>query len=81
MEQCGECHSLVFRHGHGAAVHLVLKIQGDANWACRRNVSPRQAESEVLGRSQGGAKVVVGEFGDFSAGVNKEVDDLSLIHI
>ena len=27
------------------------------------------------GRSKGGAKVVVGEFGDFSAGVNKDVDE------
>ena len=75
MEQCGECHSLAFRHGHGAAVHSVLKVQGDANWAWRRDVSPRQAESEVLGRSKGGAKVVVGEFEDFPAGVNKEIAD------
>ena len=29
----------------------------------------------MLSRSKGGAKVVVGEFGDFSAGVNKEVGD------
>ena len=75
MEQCGACHSLVFRHGRGAAVHLVLKAQGDANWDWRRDVSPRQAESEVFGRSKGGATVVIGEFGYFSAGVNKEIND------
>ena len=38
-------------------------------------MSPQQAESEVFGGSKGGAKVVVGEFGYFSAGVNKEIDD------
>ena len=35
----------------------------------------RQAESEVRGRSKEGAKVVVGEFGGFSADKIKEVDD------
>ena len=29
----------------------------------------------MLGRSKGGAKVVVGKFEDFTAGVNKEIDD------
>ena len=70
------CHSPVLRHGDGSAVHLVLRIQGDANWAWRGCVAPRQAESEVLGGSKEGAKVVVGEFGNFPAGVNKEVDDV-----
>ena len=31
LEQCGECHSLTFRHGR-AAVQSVLEVQGDANW-------------------------------------------------
>ena len=41
LEQCGECHSLAFRHGQGVAVHSVLEVQDDANWAWRRDVSPR----------------------------------------
>ena len=46
-------------HGGSAPVHLALKIQDDANWACRGNVALRQAESEVRGKSKEGAKVVV----------------------
>ena len=75
MEQCGECHSLVFQHGHGATVHSVLKIPGDANWAWRRNVSPRQAKSEVLGRRKREAKIVIGESEDFPAGANNVIAD------
>ena len=70
------CHSPVLRHGDGSAVHLVLRIQGDADWAWRGCVAPRQAESEVLVGSKEGAKVVVGEFGNFLAGDGEEADDI-----
>ena len=75
MEQCGGCHSPVFRHGHGAIVHLVLKNPGDANRAWRRDVSPRQATSEVLGRHKRGAKIVIGETEEFPAGGNNGITD------
>ena len=69
------CHSPVLRQGDGSAVHKVLRIQGDADWAWRGCVAPRQAESEVLVGSKEGAKVVVGEFGNFLAGDGEEADD------
>ena len=39
-------------------------------------MAPGQAESEVLGGSKEGAKVVVGEFGYFLAGDNEEANDI-----
>ena len=67
------CHSPVLRHGDGSAVQLKLRIQGDADWAWRGCVAPRQAESEVLGGSKEGAKIVDGKFGYFD---NEEVDSV-----
>ena len=67
------CHSPVLRHGDGFAVRLVLRVQGDANWAWRECVAPGQAESEVLGGIKEGTKIVVGEIGDFLTVDNEEV--------
>ena len=69
------CHSPVLRHGDGSAVHSVLRVQGDADWARRGCVAPRQAESEVLVGSKEGAKEVVGEFGNFLADDGEEEAD------
>ena len=68
------CHSPVLRHGDGSAVQLKLRIQGDADWAWRGCVAPRQAKSEVLGGSKEGAKIVDGKFGYFLVGDNEKVD-------
>ena len=76
MEPSGVCHGPVLRHADGTAVHLVLRIQGEADWAWRGCVAPRQAESEVLVGSREGAKAVVGEFGNFLAGDVEEADDI-----
>ena len=47
--------------------------------AWRRNVSPRQAKSEVLGRHKEGAKIVIGDSEDFPAGeTNMVVDALGV---
>ena len=73
MEQCGECHSLAFRHGR-AAVHTELEVQGDTNRAGRRRVSSRQAGFEVLGRNNGGAEVVVGKLEDSLTCMNKGIE-------
>ena len=70
------CHSPVLRHGDGSAVRLKLRIQGDADWAWRGCVAPRQAKSEVLSGSKEGAKIVDGKFGYFLAGDNEEVDSV-----
>ena len=63
MELCGECHNLVFRQRDGVVIHVILKSQGDADWARRGNVTfgGRQAESEVRGKSEKGTKVVISE--------------------
>ena len=73
LEPSGVCHSPVLRHGDGSAVHLVLRIQVDANWAWRGCVAPGQAESEVLSRIKEGAKIAVGEIGNFLEIDNEEV--------
>ena len=70
------CHSPVLRHGDGSAVHLTLRGQGDANWAWLGCVAPRQAESEVLVGSEEGAKIVVGNFGNFVARNDEEFDSI-----
>ena len=65
LEPSGVCHSPVLRHGDGSAVRLVLRIQGDADWAWRGCVAPGQAESEVLGGIKKGAKIAVDEIEEF----------------
>ena len=67
------CHSPVLRHGDGSAVHIVLRDQGDANWAWRECVAPGQAEFEVHGGIKEWAKFVVGEIGGFLTVDNEEV--------
>ena len=42
-------------------------------------MAPRQAESEVLGGSKEGAKIVVGKIGNFVAGGNEEDDGVMKI--
>ena len=69
------CHSPVLRHGDGSAVHLVLRMRGDANRAWRGCVAPRQAGFGELGGSKEGAKIDVGEIGNFLADDNEEVDE------
>ena len=70
------CHSPVLRHEDGSADHLMVRVQGDADWAWRGCVAPRQAKSEVLVGSKEGAKVDVGELGNFLAGDGEEADDI-----
>ena len=70
------CHCPVLKHEGGSAVHLVLRIQGYADWAWRGCVAPRQAESEVLVGSKEGAKIVVGELRNFLADGGKDADDI-----
>ena len=67
------CHSPVLRHGDGSAVHIVLRDQGDANWAWRECVAPGQAEFEVHCGIKEWAKFVVGEIGVFLTVDNEEV--------
>ena len=38
-------------------------------------MSSRQAEFKVLGRNNGGAKIVVGKFEDYLTGANKGIED------
>ena len=69
------CHCPVLRHEDGSADHLMLRVQGDADWAWRGCVAPGQTKSEVLVGSKEGAKAVVGEIGNFLAGDGEEADD------
>ena len=52
FEQCGECHTLVFRQP---------KIQGNADRTWLGDVAHRQVGSEVRGKGKRGAEVIVGE--------------------
>ena len=67
------CHSPVLRRGDGSAVRIVLRGQGDANWAWRECVAPGQVEFEVHGGIKEWAKFVVGEIGGFLTVDNEEV--------
>ena len=75
LEHYVGCPGPVFRHGRSATVRLVLKNQGDADRAWRRDVPSRQATSEVIGRDKRGAGTVAGESGGLSVGADSSIAD------